>query len=237
MFIFGWGNRPTLVERRVFPCPVCKTTTDSIHLRHRRWITFFFVPVIPISSSYETVACQKCKSSFPIEAIRGETPSQPISTRVPLSATIAMLGSIFALLTFCIYSMSFGLALVSGTLGHTALKEIKRDRPAYEGRRRAITALAIGYPAMLLALVVGFNAITQKRKSSDDLTRAIESGVEQEENFDTKEFGISDSLNDAFKNAEYEIASKRDKPPGRGNNPEAAQESTRIYQLGDNPQL
>lgn len=221
MFIFGWGNRPILVERRVFPCPVCKTTTDSIHLRHRRWITFFFVPVIPISSSYETVACQKCKSSFPIEAIRGETPSQPISTRVPLSATIAMLGSIFALLTFCIYSMSFGLALVSVILGHTALKEIKRDRPAYEGRRRAITALAIGYPAMLLALVVGFNAITQKRKSSDDLTRAIESGVEQEENFDTKEFGISDSLNEALKNAEYEIASKRDKPPGRGNNPEA----------------
>ena len=221
MFIFGWGSRPMLVDSGIFPCPVCKVNTNYIHLRHRRWMTFFFIPVIPLSKSYETVACQKCQSSIPIEAVEGKTQPQAISSRVPLSAMFAMIGSIFALLTFCIYSMSFGLALVSVILAHKALKEIKRDRPAYEGRWQAITALAIGYPAMLLAIIVGLNAMMQKKRSPRDVSAAIPSSVEKEEESTTKGFGISESSNEAFKNAEYEIASKRDKPAGRGNSPEA----------------
>jgi zinc-ribbon family len=68
MLIFGWGDRPKFVASGSFPCPVCKTDTNYVHLRHRRWLTFFFIPVIPLSKPFDTVACQKCQSSIPISS-------------------------------------------------------------------------------------------------------------------------------------------------------------------------
>ncbi|MFM8189161.1 MAG: zinc-ribbon domain-containing protein [Pirellula sp.] len=92
MLIFGWGNRSRYVDSGSFPCPVCKTNTNYIHLRHRKWITFFFIPVLPISSSFESLACQKCQSSMPFEAIGGKRASAGnclIGFRLPCIAVIA----------------------------------------------------------------------------------------------------------------------------------------------------
>lgn len=207
MLIFGWGDRPKFVASGSFPCPVCKTDTNYVHLRHRRWLTFFFIPVIPLSKPFDTVACQKCQSSIPIEAVHGEPVSNAVPSRLSWSALYAMLASIFALLTFCIFSISFPVALCSVIVGHLVLKEIRRSHPDFEGRWQAITGLALGYPALLLSLCVGVYTISQKTPR-DEESRATS-------------FGFTESSNEAFKNAEYEIASKRDKPAGRGNSPQA----------------
>lgn len=100
--------------------------------------------------------------------------------------------------------------MTSVLLGHSALKHIKRDHPANQGRRQAIASLALGYPALLLSLVVAASAIVKRSP------RDVEDST-------STEFGISESPNEAFKNAEYEIASKRDDRPGRGNNPKAVE--------------
>jgi hypothetical protein len=69
MLIIAWGYRPKFVDSGYFPCPVCKTNTPYIHLRFRRWLTLFFIPVLPISRSTDSYACQKCQSPMPAQAI------------------------------------------------------------------------------------------------------------------------------------------------------------------------
>lgn len=221
MLIFGWGNRATLVESGTFDCPVCKTKTNCRCLQHRRWMTFFFIPVIPISKSYETLVCEKCQTSIPIDAVHGEPASKVVPYRLSLAAMVALLGSAFALLAFCIYSVSIPLALVSVLLGHATLKEARRDYPRFDGRWQARTALALGYPALILSMMIGIYAVSQKTRPVGRDSSLVQSSMDEMEESLTTSFGLSESSNEAFKNAEYEIASKRDKPPGRGNSLEA----------------
>ena len=221
MLIFGWGDRPTIIDNGSFGCPICKTKTNFIHLRHRRWMTFFFVPIIPLSKSFDTIACQKCQSKIPIKAIHGDSIAGSANARLSLAALFGMLLSFVSLLTFCIFIVAFPLAIISVTLGHLALRDIRLHRPNVDGRWQAITALALGYPALILSMLVGIFVLNSLMRSNPKGPEAIQSsdGV-----FDAPESGrfeISDSSSEALKAAEYEIASKRDKPAGRGNSPEA----------------
>lgn len=94
------------------------------------------------------------------------------------------------------------------------------SRPSAEkGRRQAIASLALGYPALLLSLVVAASAIVKRSP------RDVEDST-------STEFGISESSNEAFKNAEYEIASKRD-----DHTSQTAGEPLRIYRIGDLPRF
>lgn len=65
MMIIGWGQttRKTFGPTLAVSCPKCHT--DSwLHLyRHRRWVSLFFIPVIPYSSIY-LLQCPFCLESF-----------------------------------------------------------------------------------------------------------------------------------------------------------------------------
>jgi hypothetical protein len=108
MFIFGWGPRETRMDSGPFDCPVCKASTQFQHLRQRRWLTCFFIPVIPISSSHDFLRCQACQSIIPIKAFLGE--SAP-PARLSRQALVGMLCGLFSLLTFCISSISIPNAM------------------------------------------------------------------------------------------------------------------------------
>ena len=219
MFIFGWGPRETLMDSGQFDCPVCKRSAPYSHLRKRRWMTFFFFPIIPISSSTDFVRCQGCQSVIPIDAFLGQP--APVA-RLSRQALFAMICGLFALLTFCIFRISFPNALCAVAVGHIALRDIKKNRPNVDGRSLAIAGLAFGYPALILSSIIGWNTFFGSRRLAGD-PAADRSGTAADTAADEGAFGVSDSPNEAFKNAEYEIAAKRDQPPGRGNTPRAVE--------------
>lgn len=218
MFIFGSGFRDTLMESGQFDCPVCLAKTQFEHLRKRRWVTFFFIPFIPISSTKDFIRCQACQSVMPIEALLGES-SPP--ARLSLQALVGMICGLFSLLSFCVYSISIPNAFCAIALGHVALRDIKKNRPNVDGRSLAIAALAFGYPALILSSLIGWRSLSRPEGFAGN-DPSVDSAVATADTFgDEGTFGVSDSPNEAFKNAEYEIASKRDQPAGRGNSPQA----------------
>ena len=65
MIIFGWGKAtnkqygPTLA----LTCPNCNNDTWYHLLRHRLWLTLFFIPVIPYSSNHYLI-CPVCSKEM-----------------------------------------------------------------------------------------------------------------------------------------------------------------------------
>jgi hypothetical protein len=217
MFIFGWGPRETRMDSGQFDCPVCQAKSPFQHLRRRRWMTFFFIPIIPVSSSHDFIRCQACQSSIPLNALLGE-PAPP--ARLSRQALVGMICGIFSLLTFCVVSISLPNALCAIALGHVALRDIKKNRQNVDGRSLAIAALAFGYPALILSALIGCSLSAPRGFAGNDPS-GDSAGVTTDALGDEGTFDVSDSPNEAFKNAEYAIASKRDQPAGRGNSPQA----------------
>ncbi len=218
MFIFGWGPRETLMDSGQFDCPVCQAATPFQHLRRRRWMTFFFIPIIPISSPHDIIRCQACQSSIPLDTLLGE--SAP-PARLSRQALVGMICGLFSLLTFCVVSLSLPNALCAIALGHVALKDIRKNRQSVDGRSLAVAALALGYPALILSSFIGWRSLFGPRGFAGNDPAGAVAGATTDALGDEGTFGVSDSPNEAFKNAEYAIASKRDQPAGRGNSPQA----------------
>lgn len=234
MFIFGWGPRETLINSDAFDCPVCKKTTQRKHVRQRSWMSFFFIPILPISSSRDFIRCQACQSIIPIDSYLGQS-NQPV--RLSRQALVGMLCGLFSLLTFCIARISIPNAICAIALGHVALRDIRKNHPNVDGRSLAIAALGLGYPALILSSAIGLSSLLRPRQfAGNDLVEdSIGAIADPQGNPET--FRASDSPNESFKNAEYQIASKRDQPAGRGNSPEAIEMaklfSERIRELSD----
>lgn len=218
MFIFGWGPRETLMDSGQFDCPVCQATTPFQHRRRRRWMTFFFIPVIPISSSHDFIRCQACQSGIPLDALLGE--STP-PARLSRQALVGMICGLFSLLTFCVPSLSLPNALCAIALGHVALRDIHKSRQSVDGRSLAIAALGFGYTALILSASIGWRSLFGPQDFAGVDPAGAVAGATTDALGDEGTFGVSDSPNEAFKNAEYAIASKRGQPAGRGNGPQA----------------
>ncbi len=218
MLIFGWGPRDTLMDSRAFDCPVCKATTQQKHFRRRRWLTFFFIPIIPISSSSDFIRCQACQTVIPMTALLGEF-APP--ARLSRQALVGMICSLFSLLTICVFSISIPNAICAIALGHVALRDIRKNRPSVDGRSLAIAALAFGYPALILSSILALSSLLGPNRFAGKAPGHHSGGATTNALGDEGAFEASDATNEAFRNAEYEIASKRGQPPGRGNSPKA----------------
>ena len=46
------------------PCSRCGLLSDLREYRWRRWLTLFFVPVIPLSKGESVLTCERCEASF-----------------------------------------------------------------------------------------------------------------------------------------------------------------------------
>ena len=197
-------------------------------------MSFFFIPILPISSSRDFIRCQACQSIIPIDSYLGQS-NQPV--RLSRQALVGMLCGLFSLLTFCIARISIPNAICAIALGHVALRDIRKNHPNVDGRSLAIAALGLGYPALILSSAIGLSSLLRPRQfaGNDPVEDSIEAIADPQVNPGT--FRASDSPNESFKNAEYQIASKRDQPAGRGNSPEAIEMaklfSERIRELSD----
>lgn len=218
MFIFGWRSRATLLDSGQFDCPVCMAATQYQHLRQRRWMTFFFIPFVPISSSHDFIRCQACQSIMPIDALLGEAVPPG---RLSRQALVGMLCGLFSLLSFCVFTVSFPNAFCAIALGHSALRDIKKNRPSVDGRSLAIAALVFGYPALILSSFIACWSFFKPQEFAGNNRLGDAAGVAADAAGDEGNFSVSNTPSEAFKNAEYEIASKRGQPAGRGNNAEA----------------
>lgn len=58
-FIGGVEDRPTLIDEGPYPCPNCNAREAAVY-RLDRYITFFFIPVIPISRGRTMLQCHAC---------------------------------------------------------------------------------------------------------------------------------------------------------------------------------
>src|SRR5215831_17503953 len=66
-FVFGVATRDRDVSG-VLPrrghCVPCGFVSDLRQQRRQRWITLFFLPVIPISKVQDIITCNRCGASF-----------------------------------------------------------------------------------------------------------------------------------------------------------------------------
>lgn len=47
-----------------FRCPACQKQRQYRYLQSKRWLTFFFIPVVPLITQWEVVECQSCSQEF-----------------------------------------------------------------------------------------------------------------------------------------------------------------------------
>ena len=63
-FIVGLKSRTSTVDTGMFRCPNEGGDRPYRHLRARRWITVFFLPLVPLGTQGERVVCGSCGTSY-----------------------------------------------------------------------------------------------------------------------------------------------------------------------------
>lgn len=63
-FIMGLTTRTSTTGSGEFFCPNEGGTRPYRHLRARRWVTLFFLPLIPLGQQGEWVQCQSCGTTY-----------------------------------------------------------------------------------------------------------------------------------------------------------------------------
>lgn len=63
-FIVGIRSRRTTVGTGRFRCPNEGGDRPYHHVRARRWLTLFFIPLIPLGTQAEWVRCDGCGATY-----------------------------------------------------------------------------------------------------------------------------------------------------------------------------
>jgi WD40 repeat protein len=175
MLIFGSRVRSRTTGFGEFTCPVCRTPQQCHRIVHRRWFTLYFLPLLPLGSGQEQVACQGCLSRFEPESLSGEVrplgvmeatsvDSGTAAASIPnvsgqpprtsgLAITSLTLGVISPLM-LCLCSLSLVTSLIAIVTGHVSLWQIKNSGGNLAGRGIAIGGLLMGYPMLLVSILV-----------------------------------------------------------------------------------
>jgi hypothetical protein len=62
LILFGVRRRATRLAVVMLLCPSCQTPAAQVIRRLRRWVTVFFVPLVPLGTSYD-LTCTMCGST------------------------------------------------------------------------------------------------------------------------------------------------------------------------------
>jgi hypothetical protein len=60
MIIFGYRARTSTLGRGTFHCPGCGTSRTYSHQKVQRWITLYFIPVLPLDELARYLHCDGC---------------------------------------------------------------------------------------------------------------------------------------------------------------------------------
>lgn len=75
MIIFGTRVRHTTLSSGQFYCPNCKTQRNYELRRARNYFALYFIPIIPMNTVGEYVACQTCGTNFKPDVLKMPPPS------------------------------------------------------------------------------------------------------------------------------------------------------------------
>lgn len=74
IFIWGWRVRFRKVAEGVFFCQVCGGDREYHRKQGRRWITIFFIPMIPLNDvGDEFVECTTCRNAYRLSVLNQPT--------------------------------------------------------------------------------------------------------------------------------------------------------------------
>ena len=67
-----WGSRgvTSSVAKGQFHCPTCNDGRAFDHTKARRFVTLYFIPLIPLENLGEYVECQTCKGTYKPEVLQ-----------------------------------------------------------------------------------------------------------------------------------------------------------------------
>lgn len=69
IFIAGLRVRTTITDTGTFHCPNEGGDRRYQRLRARKWLTLFFIPVIPLNQRGEWVECLGCGSTYQVDVL------------------------------------------------------------------------------------------------------------------------------------------------------------------------
>jgi hypothetical protein len=69
MIVIGTMGIPFTREKGTFYCPRCRVNVSYRGRHVRRFLTLYFIPLIPLDKLEEYVECLQCKNRFPREAL------------------------------------------------------------------------------------------------------------------------------------------------------------------------
>jgi hypothetical protein len=101
LIIFGVRRRASRLAVVMLLCPSCQTPAAQVIRRLRRWVTVFFVPLVPLGTSYD-LTCTMCGTTVslsPRQAGRyvGSSvtqPAGPATSHQPRSSLVAPPGAL-----------------------------------------------------------------------------------------------------------------------------------------------
>ncbi|WP_018655040.1 hypothetical protein [Actinomadura flavalba] len=73
LLVFGFSVTYRTVGEGTFHCPRCGGDRTYRRRAARRWVTAFFVPVVPLRAIGECAECRTCKGRFATSALRTPT--------------------------------------------------------------------------------------------------------------------------------------------------------------------
>ncbi|HEY8479551.1 MAG TPA: TerB family tellurite resistance protein [Spirillospora sp.] len=80
LLVFGLTAMSRTVGGGTFHCPQCGGDRAYRRRAGRRWLTVFFVPVVPLWRLGEAVECRTCRGRFPLSSLRTPTARQMAET-------------------------------------------------------------------------------------------------------------------------------------------------------------
>lgn len=69
ILIGGVSTKGKTIEEGFFQCPICQQQRQFVHKSYRKHISLFFIPIIPIGKTDETVICKHCKTEMPASVL------------------------------------------------------------------------------------------------------------------------------------------------------------------------
>lgn len=76
-FIAGLTTRNRTVDEGTFFCPNDGGERRYRHVAARRWLTLFFLPLIPLGTQGEWVQCQSCGAMYDPDVVRRDPSGLP----------------------------------------------------------------------------------------------------------------------------------------------------------------
>lgn len=119
LLVFGFKVRFSTVASLVFFCPACGGDRAGARRRARRWLTLFWIPVLPLNRLGEVVECETCHSRF-----------DPSAAEHPTTASLAaVLDDAVRVLTAMIVGTG---ATDNPNLRRAAIERVAQVHPGYD---------------------------------------------------------------------------------------------------------